>query len=104
MLLKRDFELPDPVPKVYVRLLEYVIIQSTCRKGTYRRRARNGVGYTWNEFLRYYADPKLACERWCEAAHIEIPNERWEDSRLATLYRHHLRRWPPTGDFLEIFR
>ena len=104
MLLKRDFELPDPVDKAYVRLLEYVIIQSTCRKGTYRRRARNGVGYTWNEFLRYYADPKLACERWCEAAHIEIPNERWEDARLATLYRFHLTRWPSTGDFLEVFR
>ena len=73
MNLMRHFELPDPVDDSYVCHLEYVIERTTCQKDTYRRRARNGVGYTWNEFLRHYAHPKLACERWCEAAHIVLP-------------------------------
>ena len=73
MRMLGQFELPDPVVDSYVFHLDYVVQHATWRKGLHKRQARDGADYTWNEFLRWYAYPQLACERWCEAPNIVAP-------------------------------
>ena len=65
--------LPDPVEDSYVEDLDHVVEHAAWRKGLHERQARDGASYTWNEFLRWYVHPKLACQRWCEAPNIVAP-------------------------------
>ena len=65
--------LPDPVEDFYVEDLDHVVEHAAWRKGLHKRQARDGASYTWNEFLRWYVHPKLACQRWCEAPNIVAP-------------------------------
>ena len=57
----------------FVRDLDHIVEDGTCRKRLYKRQSRHGAG-SWNEFLRWYDYQKqLAYERWCEAPNIIAP-------------------------------
>ena len=73
MRMMGQFEIPDAVSDFYVQDLDYVVQDATWRKGLHKRQARDGACYTWHEFLRWYANPQLACERWCEAPNMVAP-------------------------------
>ena len=73
MCMLGQIQLPDPMVDEYVEDLDHVVEDATWRKGLHKRQARDGAGYTWNEFLRWYAHPQLARERWCEAPNIVTP-------------------------------
>ena len=70
MCMKGQHELDDPVADFFIEDLDYVVQDATWRKGLHKRQALDGAGYTWNEFLQWYINPQLACERWCEAPDI----------------------------------
>ena len=63
----------DPVDASYLEDLDRVVVDAIGRKKLHKRQARDGTGYTWNEFLWWYVSPKLACDRWCEAPNIVTP-------------------------------
>ena len=70
MCMKGQLQLDDPVADFFIEDLDYVVQDATWRKGLHKRQALDGAGYTWNEFLQWYINPQLACERWCEAPDI----------------------------------
>ena len=73
MCMMGRFRLADPVEVFYLEDLDRVVDDAIGRKKLHKRQARDGAGYTWNEFLWWYVSPKLACERWCEAPNIVTP-------------------------------
>ena len=74
MSMLGQFELQDPMAEEFIRDLAHVVADGTYRKSLYKRQSRDGVGYTWNEFLWWYDNqPQLAFERWCEAPSILAP-------------------------------
>ena len=73
MCMKGQYQLDDPVEDFFVADLDHVVEDAMWRKGLHKRQALDGAGYTWNEFLQWYINPQLACERWCEAPNIVAP-------------------------------
>ena len=57
-----DFSLDNP-NRIYSLLAAFT--QNSARFHQF-----DGAGYTWNEFLQWYINPQLACDRWCEAPDI----------------------------------